>query len=194
MGNKGVGASTQPAQHGSLSPHGDLLTNGKVLVVGGINVINPCRTNTAVAELYDPATGQWTATGTPSTPRANHVAVRLTNGKVLIASGNGSPFSQTLRSAEIYDPDTGTWSPAGSLDVARQSPKATVLNDGRVLVVGGSASASAEVYDPNEQFLEPDGTDEFRSLDSYSNFADERQGAGCRRQQHQDDTSQRRTV
>ncbi len=39
------------------------LANGKVLVVGGINVINPCCANTGNAELYDPATGN------PSTPR-----------------------------------------------------------------------------------------------------------------------------
>ncbi len=103
------------------------LANGKVLVVGGINVINPCCTNTGNAELYDPATGQWTATGNPSTPRSNHITVRLANGKVLIASGNGSPFSNILNTAEIYDPATGNWSPAGNLSVARQSPRATLL-------------------------------------------------------------------
>ncbi len=132
------------------------LANGKVLVVGGINVINPCCTNTGNAELYDPATGQWSATGAPSTPRANHIAVRLHNGKVLIASGNGDPFSNMLASAELYDPDTGTWSPAGALNVARQSPRATLLADGRVLVSGGvvvsgttaSFTNTAEVYDP----------------------------------------------
>ena len=53
------------------------LANGKILVVGGINVINPCCTNTANAELYDPATGQWSGAGNPSTPRANHIAARL---------------------------------------------------------------------------------------------------------------------
>jgi hypothetical protein len=88
------------------------LPNGKLLVVGGINIINPCCTNTGVAELYDPATGQWSATGNPSGPRANHIAVRLRNGKVLIAGGNGDPFSALLKTVEIYNPDTGTWSPA----------------------------------------------------------------------------------
>jgi uncharacterized protein (TIGR03437 family) len=132
------------------------LANGKVLVVGGINVISPCCTNTGIAELYDPAAGQWSATGSPSTPRANHIAVRLHNGKVLIASGNGSPFSNILNSAEIYDPETGNWSAAGNLNVARQSPRATLLADGRVLVTGGLVvvgntavfSNTAEVYDP----------------------------------------------
>lgn len=137
------------------------LANGKALVVGGINVISPCCTNTGSAELYDPAIGQWSATGNPSTPRANHIAVRLANGKVLIASGNGSPFSALLNSAEIYDPDTGSWSPAGSLNVARQSPRATLLADGRVLVSGGVAPGgftnTAEVYDPATNAWTPTG-------------------------------------
>jgi uncharacterized protein (TIGR03437 family) len=141
------------------------LTNGKVLVVGGINVINPCCTNTGNAELYDPATGQWSAAINPSTPRANHVAVRLHNGKVLIASGNGSPFGNILDSAEIYDPVTGNWSPAGNLGVARQSPRATLLADGRVLVTGGVAvvggtaifTNTAEVYDPATNVWTPTG-------------------------------------
>jgi uncharacterized protein (TIGR03437 family) len=132
------------------------LANGKVLVVGGINNRNPCCVNTGVAELYDPATGQWSATGNPSTPRANHIAVRLANGKVLIASGNGDPFSNILNTAEIYDPESGTWSPAGNLNVARQSPRATLLADGRALISGGmvvngttaSFTNTAEVYDP----------------------------------------------
>jgi uncharacterized protein (TIGR03437 family) len=132
------------------------LSNGKVLVVGGINILSPCCTNTGNAELYDPATGQWTATGNPSTPRANHIAARLASGKVLIASGNGAPFSNILNTAEIYDPATGNWTPAGNLNVARQSPRAALLADGRVLVTGGLIvvnnqavlTNTAEVYDP----------------------------------------------
>jgi large repetitive protein len=139
-----------------------LLANGKVLVVGGINVINPCCTNTGSAELFDPATGQWSATSSPTTPRANHIAVRLLDGKVLIASGNGNPFGTILTSAELYDPDTGTWSSAGNLSVARQSPKATLLADGRALVTGGVVSGgfsnTAEIYDPATGVWSPTGT------------------------------------
>jgi uncharacterized protein (TIGR03437 family) len=142
-----------------------LLTNGKVLVVGGINVINPCCTNTGMAELYDPATGQWSATSSPATPRSNHIAMRLHNGKVLIASGNGAPFSSILNTAELYDPATNSWSPAGNLNVARQSPRATLLADGRVLVSGGmvvsgttaSFTNTAEVYDPATNAWTPTG-------------------------------------
>jgi uncharacterized protein (TIGR03437 family) len=122
-----------------------LLTNGKVLVVGGFT---PDGQVTATAELYDPATGQWSATNSPGTPRVNHIAVRLLNGKVLIASGGNGQFGVALTSAELYDPDTGNWSAAANLNVGRGVPKAILLADGKVLVVGGAGSATAEVYDP----------------------------------------------
>lgn len=124
-----------------------LLTNGKVLVVGGVRVAEPCCTLAEDAELYDPATGRWSATGSPATPRYDHVAVRLDNGKVLIAGGGDSflPFSN---SAELYDPDTGTWSLSGSLREFHTFHTGVLLNDGRVLIAGGLAGESAEIYNP----------------------------------------------
>jgi hypothetical protein len=116
-----------------------LLFDGKVLAAGGSS-----------AELYDPATGAWTATGSMTVPRDQHTATLLRDGKVLVAGG--SPEAQA--SAELYDPATGTWSATGSLTVGRFEHTATLLPDGRVLVAGGEdfvqqdALASAELYDP----------------------------------------------
>ena len=113
-----------------------------MLVVGGL---------TTDAEIYDPATGQWSATGTLSTPRFSHIPVLLANGKVLVAGGYDDASFTSLITTEIYDPDTGAWSAAGDLSVARANHVATLLADGRVLVTGGFAGGPlncAELYDP----------------------------------------------
>jgi hypothetical protein len=127
------------------------LANGKVLVVGGIDASSPCCRVTGSAELYDSATGQWSATASLRTPRSSHIAVLLASGKVLVAGGKGDA-STILASAEIYDPDTGAWNTAGSLSNPRLGSRATLLADGRVLVTGGFGVAgflnSAELYDP----------------------------------------------
>jgi hypothetical protein len=73
-----------------------LLPNGKVLVAAGLDSNFVPLTS---AELYDPATGTWTATGSLAAARYDHTATLLPNGKVLVAGG-----SFALASAELYDP------------------------------------------------------------------------------------------
>src|SRR5439155_3676182 len=63
-----------------------LLLNGKVLVTGGLNNANS-GPPLASAELYDPASGTWTTTGSLNTGRIYHTATLLPNGKVLVAGG-----------------------------------------------------------------------------------------------------------
>jgi hypothetical protein len=135
-----------------------LLSNGKVLVTGGQSSSSGPGPAVASAELYDPATGTFSPTGSMSTARFSHVAALLPNGQVLVAGGspNAPPSADPVASAELYDPATGTFSPTGSMSTARFSHAAALLPDGQVLVAGGSPGpqpfasplASAELYDP----------------------------------------------
>ena len=56
----------------------------------------------ASAELYDPASGTWTTTGSLTTAREYHTATLLPNGQVLVAGGYTS--SGVTNSAELYGP------------------------------------------------------------------------------------------
>jgi hypothetical protein len=130
-----------------------LLPNGKVLVAGGENIhYNNGEETLASAELYDPATGMWTSTGSLATPRSWHTMTLLPSGQVLVTGGaTYSPYG-VFSSAELYDPASGTWRSTGSLATARYRHTATLLPGGKVLVVGGYNYnavdlASAELYD-----------------------------------------------
>lgn len=124
-----------------------LLNNGKVLVAGGYN-----GSVLTSAQLYDPSTNSWSATGSLNTARYLHTAILLPNGMVLVAGGHGTSTT-ILSSAELYDPTTGNWSSAASLANARYTHKATLLATGDVVVSGGSSGSAAldstEVYDPS---------------------------------------------
>ena len=130
------------------------LPSGQVLFAGGCPDYY-CSNALSSAELYDPATGVFTLTGSMTSAREGQTAVLLRNGTVLVAGGATGQYGQNLASAEIYNPATGTWQPTGSMSTARLGQAMVLLPDGKVLVAGGVAQllgifalASAEVYDP----------------------------------------------
>ncbi len=118
-----------------------LLSNGQVLIAGGSTDISGL--GDASAELFDPAKGTFTQTGSMTIARMNQSATLLADGRVLIAGGSGDA------SAELYDPATGNFSAIGPMVAVRSQSIATLLADGRVLILGGAADPlSAELYDP----------------------------------------------
>ena len=109
-----------------------LLPDGRVFVTGGDDSFNIFSS----AELYDPATRTWTATGSLGNARRQHTATLLPDGKVLAAGGQDGG-STTTATSELYDPITGTWTATGSLGVARTVHTATLLANEKVLVAAG---------------------------------------------------------
>jgi Kelch motif/Galactose oxidase, central domain len=116
-----------------------LLPNGEVLIAGGedanFNLL-------ASAELYNPATGTFTATGSMTTARVGQSATLLNNGQVLVAGGTGATAA-----AELYNPATGKFTATGSMSAPRGGNVGTLLPDGDVLVTG-RATTFAELYHP----------------------------------------------
>lgn len=122
-----------------------LLPDGRVLIVGGGDAnANLFKT----AELFDPVTQSFSATGDLNQARTGATATLLPNGMALIAGGLDSSGA-LLSSAELYDPGGGTFTLAGSMHVARAQHTATLLNNGKVLLVGSvKDTGSAEIFDP----------------------------------------------
>lgn len=175
----------------TLMPHAfhtaTLLQDGKVLIAGGITVpqnagvASPAPDGdssgipTTAAELFDPASGTSTATGSMTTPRIWGTATRLADGRVLFvggagtsdmsASSSGASTDTTPMTAEVYDPATGTFSPTGAPARPRMAHTANLLGDGHVLVAGGMDASSgqdpflkaAELYDATSGTFAPTG-------------------------------------
>jgi hypothetical protein len=118
------------------------LGNGKVLIAGGLN-----SSAISSAELYNPATGTFTATGSLHAARELFTATLLGDGTVLVAGGYN--LSAYLASSEIYNPTAGTFTPSGNMATARDNQTATALNNGTVFVTGGyngTSLASSEIF------------------------------------------------
>ena len=136
----------------------------------------------ASAELYDPASRTWTATGSLNTARFSHTATLLQNGMVLVAGGTGSDDTVSA-SAELYDPASGTWTATGSLNTARHDHTATLLQNGMVLVAGGDdtlqCSGERGTVRPGERDLDCHRQPQHRTLFSHGDVAAKRHGPCC---------------
>lgn len=133
------------------------LINGQVLVATGSSGPPTCTRYLSSAELYNPATGQWSYTGSTLVPRESASAIRLADGRVLLAggyNGGGSTCTDTDPvDTEIYDPATGQWSYAGNLPHGWLGGTIVLLPDHRVLMVdgwqhGSGNFAEAVIFDP----------------------------------------------
>ena len=159
MGTARVGAATAP------------LPGGKILFVGGVSTACTaagCDDRPAsAAEVYDPATGTFSPTGSLLAGWASS-ATALKDGRVLVLGAIRNlpiPVLPIMRpQAELYDPKTGKFTMTGG----HQTPvgmNATLLPDGRVLVLGsfdaangGDTVSAAQLYDPTTGTFAPTGS------------------------------------
>ena len=140
------------------------LADGRVLAAGGTALDAPAAGGAQVnpgasAELFDPRTGQWTATEPMESPRFEHTATLLPDGKVLIVGGQGPVQGGigALATTELYDPAANAFVHSNDLGEARANHTAALLGDGSVLVTGGAGGpasdvsvATAELFDPRQ--------------------------------------------
>ncbi len=124
-----------------------LLPDGRVLIAGGLRTTTPgMGILLKSCELYDPATGFFTAAGDMSVPRSNFSLTPLPDGRILAAGA----FSAS--NCEIFNPQTGLWTAAGAMQTGgRRNFVSLLLRNGKILFIGGLIPAitrSVEMYDP----------------------------------------------
>ncbi len=149
-------ATANPPSLNRHSAQMTLLPDGRVLYSAGYSGAFGGPTF-ASAEIYDPATNLWTATGSLATPRLGHGAVLLTTGphagQVLVCGGVDRVTLVDTATCERFDPNTDLWLPAPSMGGPHALFTLTPLMDGRLLAAGGQVTfatnrTTAEVFDP----------------------------------------------
>src|SRR5271155_68539 len=139
-----------------------MLRDGRVLLTGGVQNVG-FRSELASAEIYDPASGTFSATCSMSVAREGHTATLLRDGRVLVVGGSDNG-THTLDTAEVYDPSIGAFSRAGHLNQPRVAHVAALLGTGKVLIAGGGRGGmpsgyisydTAELYNPSTRTFSP---------------------------------------
>lgn len=127
-----------------------LLRNGQVLIAGGSigGWQGPSLTST---EIYRPDSNTWRAGPSLNSPRQDHTATALPNGRVFLTGGT-QPGPTWQSSTEMLDARGARWETMAPLAFPRSMHTATLLDDGRILVLGGWTGSltldHAEIYDP----------------------------------------------
>jgi hypothetical protein len=124
-----------------------LLPDGRVLIAGG-SANEGWNANLSSAEIYDPRSRKFTATGSLNDARFKlpDEAVKLASGRLLIAGGS--------KDVEVFDPVSGKFAVvSGQMSDKWHYLTATKLRDGSVLLAGGypnsdQATTQAWIYRP----------------------------------------------
>ncbi|MBI3820625.1 MAG: hypothetical protein HY286_18200 [Planctomycetes bacterium] len=148
------------------------LSDGRVMVLGGSTAVDASGSQTQAAlaivnsatdscEIYNPATGTWSAAAAMPWKRTGISAALLSNGKVLACTGAGSflgiPIFTTT--AALYNPTTNSWQSIAALNgTGRALSTVSTLANGKIMISGGAngniasltlnALADVSIYDP----------------------------------------------
>ncbi|HLC42882.1 MAG TPA: LamG-like jellyroll fold domain-containing protein [Methylomirabilota bacterium] len=114
-----------------------MLADGRLLVIGGHD---GGEIGIKDANIYDPATNQWTQVADMSVDRWYPSATTLGDGRVVALSGQITPglFADT---PEVYDPGSGSWSllPVNTSSVQDDEyPLSYLLPNGTIYVIGAT--------------------------------------------------------
>ena len=140
-----------------------LLPDGRVMVVGGLGKgsVGWGSPRLETVTIYDPASEEFTPTGSMIKGRQYPRAHLMEDGRVYVAGGREQ--LKYYKTTEIWDPATGVWTEGPRMATDRFQHASLTLQDGRILLVGGQNKLfalvpDAEIYDPTTADLSPAGS------------------------------------
>jgi hypothetical protein len=140
-----------------------LLRDGRILLAGGIGLVEGKKTSLQSAEIFDPGPPMIfppNGTSVMGSGRAHHTATTLATGEVLIAGGasySNGVLSNYFDTAVLYNPATNAFTPVSNTMGSPRAFHQSVLLDpvsagGKVLVIGGEDPEgtlnSFDIYSP----------------------------------------------
>ncbi len=128
--------------------------DGKIYVLGGVDVESFAADYLKTLEAYDPASNSWETLGTMPTGRG-YMASSVVAGKLYAIAG-ATNFRTPSDAVEVYDPATDSWSQLAALPVGLYYP-ASAVGGNKIYVTGGigfddqsslKTRSETQVYDP----------------------------------------------
>ncbi|MCU0866706.1 MAG: hypothetical protein MUC36_23225 [Planctomycetes bacterium] len=176
------------------------LADGRVMVAGGTSTLQPdvvaaISSTLSTVEIWNPATGLWSAGPSMAAARLAPALTRLSNNQVMVSGGVqvgfflGVPISAVSTTAvQRWNPATNTWTGGANMPQGRAGHhyNQVTLADGRVLMTGGvnvpsllNATAAApingaDVYNPTTNTWLTVNMPNVRTLHSATRLADGR--------------------
>lgn len=106
-----------------------LLSDGRVLVVGGVDHTGTAQSSTLI---FEPRSGAWIVGPSLAAPCRGHTATLLKDGRVLVVG-----VGDKGQGAAIYTPRTDTWESQQGPNISRLGHAAVRMPNGSVMVLGG---------------------------------------------------------
>jgi len=168
---------TNPIDQVRLWASGTVLADGTVLITGGSQVKNQLTGVDYTAQIWNPATGQWTAGATATKPRLYHSNALLLPDATVLTGGGGAPGPVINLNAEIYYPPylySSSGAAAARPSLSSVSPLTVSPGDSLSATVGATdvikrltlvrTGSSTHSQNPDQRFIKLSFTQEGANL------------------------------
>lgn len=127
-------------------PGSAVLSDGRILVVGGHGYDSFGSIELKTVEIFDPSAKTWSTTGSMTEERSDGAVVALTGGKAVVTGGWNDTAYGALNGVEYFDGSAWSSILGTGMSEPRMFHASALLADGRILVAGGNIEPDDPKY------------------------------------------------